>query len=65
MLLDDENQGCPSYTYLEHNKVLKVPPNHEYTSDIEYLEGAFLTEFSFEQTVNLTITFQKLTGTNT
>ena len=46
-------------TYLERNKVLKVPPNHEYTSDIEYLESAFCTEFSFEQTVNLTITFQK------
>ena len=46
-------------TYLERNKVLKVPPNHEYTSDIEYLESAFCTEFSFEHTVNLTITFQK------
>jgi len=46
-------------TYLERNKVLKVPPNHEYTSDIGYLESAFRTEFSFEQAVNLTITFQK------
>ena len=52
-------------TYLERNKVLKVPPNHEYTSDIEYLESAFRTEFFFEHTVNLSITFQKLTGTNT
>ena len=46
-------------SYLENNKVLKIPTNKGSVSDVEYLEQAFRPEFSFESTVKLSITFQR------
>lgn len=44
-------------TYLERNKVLKIPESNK-TGDVEFLEKEFRKEFKFHSNVSLNVTFQ-------
>ena len=49
-------------SYLERNKILKVPSDTDSTTDLEFLEREFRREFLFDQdadNVGLTVTFQR------
>ena len=49
-------------SYLERNKILKVPSDTDSTTDLEFLEREFRREFLFDQdadNIGLTVTFQR------